>query len=88
MSFEILTTDQGLKIIHITDFDSDSLSGRLIQFANGEQVAVYNAGNEWVQCKGDRLNTHALVAIGKCINEAAEKKNSRITDGYFYDMLI
>ncbi|WP_252791453.1 hypothetical protein [Mucilaginibacter flavidus] len=43
MSYEILFTDQGLKIIHLTGITFNSLTTWCVQFDDGKEAAVYNS---------------------------------------------
>lgn len=88
MSYEILRMAEGLKIIHITLANFNSLKGWRVEFDDGKEALLYNYSDEFIQYEEEWLNKPALAAIGKCIDHTMGKTTPGITDSYFYDMLI
>jgi len=88
MSYEILRTAEGLSIIHITTASFCSFSGWRVEFHNGKEAMLYNVGGEWNQHDEQWLDGMTLQAIGNCIDNRLMERKSRITDSYFYDLLV
>jgi hypothetical protein len=88
MSYEILITAEGLRIIHITTINFNSRKGWRIEFDDGKEAVLYNGNDEWVQYDEPWLDKPTLMAIGHCIDGSTVKKSAAITDSYFYDILV
>lgn len=88
MSYEILRTGENLSLIHITEASFNSFEGWRVEFHDGKEAMLYNCNDEWIQYGKLWLDRITLLAIGNCIVNRMVKKNSGITDSYFYEMLI
>jgi len=88
MSYEILRTAEGTKILHITTANFNSFEGWRVEFDDGKEALLYSRSDEFVQYDEEWLNRPELAAIGRCIDNSMAEKTPETTDTYFYDMLI
>ena len=88
MSYEILMTEEGLSILHITEATFNSFEGWRIEFHDGKEAMLYKSREQWMQYQEDWLDEPTMAAVGKCIDNRRIKKSPDLSDSFFYDLLV
>ena len=88
MSYEILRTEKGVSILHITAANVNAITGWRVEFDDGKEATLYHHSGEWLQYDENWLDEITLMAVGNCIDISLVQRGSGIKERFFYDMLV
>lgn len=75
MSYEILRTEKGLNILHITASNLNTINGWRIEFDDGKEAMLYQHSGEWRQHNENWLDEITLMAVGNCIDTSLVRRS-------------